>query len=273
MNTIKFSIEFITPERAAEYLRDHARNRSTSQQVVYLIRDAVNAGKWTLTHQPIAFNADGSLFDGKHRMTGVSIANQGAWFVVARYSDAKHASDAMLVLDRGRVRAAGDTAEIIGLVPGSGRQHAAAANAVLRGPSGGSAKAPSHLDVLDVIKRDADDVTAVLSVAGTKKLGGVVVGAFAWMRPINPEKVDALLRTVCSGVGANVLEAAIMRVVFARNADITSGAMNRGALFLKVARGIEAHIDGEPLAKLQELRATKEFCERIERRRAAAGAK
>lgn len=71
---IKTSVELITPSKAKQYV---ATITSPGQQRKHLdsISDkyarAMKAGHWLLTHQGIAFDTDGVLIDGQHRMYGV----------------------------------------------------------------------------------------------------------------------------------------------------------------------------------------------------------
>lgn len=67
MNPIT-NIETITPELAERYLQANTDNRKIRQRVVDAIaRDMLN-GDFVLTHQGIAFDADGLLIDGQHRL-------------------------------------------------------------------------------------------------------------------------------------------------------------------------------------------------------------
>jgi hypothetical protein len=63
--------EDITPAMATEYLSRNGGGRNLSQSAVACYaRDMAN-GNWRTTHQGIAFDADGNLRDGQHRMAAI----------------------------------------------------------------------------------------------------------------------------------------------------------------------------------------------------------
>jgi len=77
-------IEVITPERASEYMRHNKANRTLrSGRVADLMRD-MKSGKWRITHQGIAFDVDGNLIDGQHRLTAVILSGVTVEMMVTR---------------------------------------------------------------------------------------------------------------------------------------------------------------------------------------------
>lgn len=64
----------ITPKMAEEYLKHNTSNRPINKTVmVAYAKDMVN-GRWSLTHQGIAFDKDGNLVDGQHRLMAIIIS-------------------------------------------------------------------------------------------------------------------------------------------------------------------------------------------------------
>ncbi len=61
----------ITPEMAAEFLRLNSNNRKAREYVVRQYAQLMSEGRWSLSHQGIAFYKDGSLADGQHRLLAV----------------------------------------------------------------------------------------------------------------------------------------------------------------------------------------------------------
>lgn len=73
-------IEIITPEIAKRYLAtlkqgESVFQRGVSSKVVRQIASDIKNGRWNMTHQGIAFNTDGVLVDGQHRLHAVVVAN------------------------------------------------------------------------------------------------------------------------------------------------------------------------------------------------------
>ncbi len=74
----------ISPELAAEWLSKNTFNRTLSRRSVDTYAADMRAGAWELTHQGIAFGADGVLVDGQHRLhaivkAGVTIKMMVTW--------------------------------------------------------------------------------------------------------------------------------------------------------------------------------------------------
>ena len=61
----------ITPKRAAEMLEHNGHNRPLTRTRVREFAEAMKRGDWQLTHQGIAFDTDGQLKDGQHRLAAM----------------------------------------------------------------------------------------------------------------------------------------------------------------------------------------------------------
>jgi len=71
----------VTPEMAAEWLKRNKTNRVIRPLWISEIVVMIKTGKWLLTHQGIAFDEEGFLIDGQHRLmaiveTGISVPMQ-----------------------------------------------------------------------------------------------------------------------------------------------------------------------------------------------------
>ena len=111
--SISITIETITPEMAAEYLRSRkAANRPISSTSVDAIVRALKRGQWKLTTECIKFCPEGHLFDGQHRMMAVVRSGIPMVTYVARNVP----EDCIYVIDSGKKRSAGDVLMVGGLV-------------------------------------------------------------------------------------------------------------------------------------------------------------
>ena len=82
---MKMNWEQITPARASEHLsRLAAGQRKRMSRHVNRLAADMKDGNWHDTHVPIAFNCDGSLKDGQHRLAAVVASNTTQWFWVCR---------------------------------------------------------------------------------------------------------------------------------------------------------------------------------------------
>lgn len=76
--------EFVTPALAREYLDHNFDNRNLRPLVVARYAHDLSRDQFAITHHAIAFNADGILEDGQHRLHAIVKANVGMWLLVVR---------------------------------------------------------------------------------------------------------------------------------------------------------------------------------------------
>ncbi|MDT9681854.1 hypothetical protein RND61_07170 [Streptomyces sp. TRM76323] len=80
---IKMSLTLVTPELAREWIKRNIRhNRPISASKVKQWRTAIEEGRWRLTHQGIAFDPDGNLIDGQHRLMAIGAGDLPVWLPV-----------------------------------------------------------------------------------------------------------------------------------------------------------------------------------------------
>ncbi|WP_259613967.1 hypothetical protein [Microbacterium paraoxydans] len=103
---------FVTPELAVSWLAlniDNNRNVRKSRINGY-VRD-IQSDRWVVTGEAIKFDTAGRLVDGQNRCQAIVAAGKGAWVLVVRGIS----EDALVVLDSGSSRNAGDMLVITGL--------------------------------------------------------------------------------------------------------------------------------------------------------------
>lgn len=102
----------ITPNFAKQILLRADHNRRTKEQKVKLYCRQMKNGEWkTNTGESIKFDINGSLIDGKHRLTALVMADVAIEFLVI--SDLS--PDVFSVLDTGSTRNGCDTFKIVGI--------------------------------------------------------------------------------------------------------------------------------------------------------------
>lgn len=103
------TLETITPQLALQYL-EHNKNRNLQEGYAQRLAKMMVDGEWQLTHQGIAFNCDGSLRDGQHRLRAVVLSGIPQQFWVARgVSEA-----AVMVMDTHKIRNEADAFTLAG---------------------------------------------------------------------------------------------------------------------------------------------------------------
>ncbi len=96
-------IEDITPEQAKAYLTKNRKNRPVQPATVDRFVEQMKSGQWLCTHQGIAFDKDGFLLDGQHRLH--AIVKSGCTIRMRVTIDLP--PEAMAVLDTGMKRTQG----------------------------------------------------------------------------------------------------------------------------------------------------------------------
>lgn len=191
----KTTTETITPTVAAEYLaKNHPKNRPIRPHRVKGLVEDLQKGRWQLTHQGIAFDDEGRLIDGQHRLTAIIAAGVSAPMMVTRGLDIS----TFAVLDQGGARSAADVMCL------SNRYVAS-----LRCYVGLETYNPNfaHLHVSDLeerAQRGLDDLTRTIqSIKGGRTSGqfftGAVFAALAYARPIAQQAVEDFAEQVRSG--------------------------------------------------------------------------
>lgn len=103
-------VQTVTPGKAARWLEANTANRPISKSVVRGFAEAMKRGEWLVTHQGIAFDVDGVLIDGQHRLAAVVEADVPVDLTVFT----EVAEGAFDVLDTGKRRNAADVLAIEG---------------------------------------------------------------------------------------------------------------------------------------------------------------
>lgn len=109
---IKFVFVKVTPQMAREWLaiEPHFTPRTIRQRNVGKILHAVNEGDWKPNHHAIALAPDGSVLDGRHRLTAIGSQRKHVYTWVA-YDCDPNTFDTM---DGGASRSPGDTLKTAG---------------------------------------------------------------------------------------------------------------------------------------------------------------
>ncbi|MYR34420.1 hypothetical protein GTW20_19755 [Nocardiopsis alba] len=95
------AVEKITPAVATSWLKHlNAKNRPMRMQTVDFYARQLKRGEWQLTHQGIAFDEDGNLLDGQHRLEAIRKSGISAQCMVIRGAP----RESFKVLDTGRKR-------------------------------------------------------------------------------------------------------------------------------------------------------------------------
>jgi hypothetical protein len=102
----------LDPIQAREWLDNHnTRNRPLNPNTVEMYARVIKDGRWKVTHQGIAFDTNGALIDGQHRLAAIALAGVPVRIMVTRNVD----PDEFSVIDVGRRRTPADALGIAGI--------------------------------------------------------------------------------------------------------------------------------------------------------------
>ena len=101
----------VTPQMAASALSTQRRNRKPQKSRVEGFVRLIKTGKFRLTGQGIAFDLEGRLADGQHRLRAIVEANLGATMFASFGLD----ENDVAVLDEGKSRTVTDKAKMAGI--------------------------------------------------------------------------------------------------------------------------------------------------------------
>lgn len=234
----------VTPEMAKEWLDNKLpKQRRIRETVARRYARHIKDNKWHLTHQGVAFNTDGQLMDGQHRLRAVILANTAvAMPVFTNVPD-----EAFTGIDIGSRRTASE-------VTGLNKHDVAIANALC-----GWVRGLRVMLSPDEIQETIDLYSEAIAFArdnliGTSKVSKISTSllaaevAKAYLAGEDEERLAAFCRVLRTGVMESSDDAVGVRL---RNLVLLSGRNNH-AFLRKVQRGIQAFCQRENLSKLYD---------------------
>jgi hypothetical protein len=228
----------VTPEIATSWLTHNIVNRPMNPRSVESLAWDIRRGKWTLTHQGIAFNTDGLLVDGQHRLRAIITANQSISLLVTFNVECSFEAP----IDTGVMRK-------VHHVLGMSHRTVAVCNALSLLESGSVVRSTSTR-VGEIHARHERGVTwAVTSFPVQRGMTANVLAAHAFAFPVAPDLVEAFAAKFISG--ANI-EPTSPVLLLRRYLDRIEGFTTkvRAELGLITLRALQAHAEKDPMAKI-----------------------
>lgn len=194
-------VMLVTPEMAREWLdKNTPRNRPVSKSTVNAYARLMKAGGWNLTHQGIAFDDNGELIDGQHRLHAIIISNTPVMMNVTY--NVHHAPGEAFTIDMGRKRTYNNIVQMSGNDDPVYRCMGYIINAYIRWKLPGGRKA-DPAEIMTYIERHYDDVRTLYYCVmpnshgngrGTSNRIPALVGAAMLAALYRGENNDALYR-------------------------------------------------------------------------------
>ncbi len=83
LDLVQAQVKYVTPEMAAQWLRSNTANRKPSKAAIKRWAQIMRAHAWKLCSDSIAFDVDGVLINGQHRLMAVIESGMTQPFLVA----------------------------------------------------------------------------------------------------------------------------------------------------------------------------------------------
>jgi hypothetical protein len=207
---MKTTIKEITPQWAKQILETrNPHNRRVSERFVDKLARDISNGAFVTTHQGIAFNENGDLLDGQHRLAAVVMANKSITLPVttgipAAFKLNGSSINTFELIDGGRSRGTGAMLQMAGYT--NGNKVAASVKIAICASLGENAEtvsistAQAH-KALMYIGKSVVECVQISSSAKIVRAPAPVVGVFALYHNSFPEKANNLLRDVCDVTG------------------------------------------------------------------------
>lgn len=253
---ISSKIERITPEMAMEILEKHnPRNRNVVESSVQAYANDMKNKRWTVTHQGLAFNENGDLLDGQHRLWAVVFANMPVDFMVTRGLPDQDVQGGVVIntmdaIDKGRARTTGQNLSLCHGVK-NGNQVAAC----IRGLThilnhGQDTKAKlSTANTLFIMELYGESASAVVESLATNRRAGHITSPLCMYHKAEPLKAIELCRSLSTLENLTAPTRAWLRYLETQhNSDMTGRALRAGAICIKAyheQKDIKNIMDGD----------------------------
>ena len=247
---MKAEVMFITPELASEMLQRNTNNRDIRTNHVNRIADEMRAGRWSLTHQGIAFNCDGTLIDGQHRLMAIVKSGVPQNMLVVNGASKKSFSDIDTLT---APRSAKDAVKVAGINATSVHATTAKCIAVCGSDARLARSMVSKAVLLDFMQKHFDAIDFAykhLCSRGTKRgicQASVLAAVARAYYTANRERLIQFCDVLWSGMpsGQDDVAAITLRNHLIENSDKDRGQTGRKRMYCKVERAIQAFLERE----------------------------
>jgi hypothetical protein len=249
----------VTPEYAMRILDEYEKfcdahpaermNRPVHQsQVDKYVADMV-AGRWGRNHQGLAFDKNGTLMDGQHRLWAVANSGVTVMMPVTYGLD----REAQLTIDSGLRRTTADVAAIAGF-DGVRELHISVVRAMIRGTSP-TRPTFTRMQELELLKTHWKAVSFVLDLVPKQKIQGItrapVLAVLARaFYTIDPDRLARFAEVLITGIPETTEEHVIIKLRNWLVSDRTTGNASSLDAHGKTTRALQAYLKGEHINTL-----------------------
>tara|TARA_Y100000589_G_scaffold303291_1_gene315530 strand:- start:27 stop:863 length:837 start_codon:yes stop_codon:yes gene_type:complete len=203
----------IRPEMALRWLEiSNTNNRKVSDQHVHRLARDMSEGKWRLTHAGIAFDSNGILLDGQHRLWAITMAG----VTVEMYVWRNVAPEVLMTIDCGKTRSMADILNIAGKNGEVTHQHLATLRSMLGGFVNSPSLSPAETSLAlrthhDAIAFAIENLPVVGTVRGVSTATTRAVIARAWYS-VDHDQLAQFCRVLSTGMIENTDDTIIIKL-------------------------------------------------------------
>lgn len=240
---ITMTLTAITPDMASEWLATSPGNRNVTNETYKSYADIMKRGLWQSRNpHGIAFDEDGRLRDGHHRLHAIIHANMTVTMYVLRNVP----NSVIPVIDRGRMRSISD---IIRMKYGDkdSKKNVAVINALLEMERAGNHHWKITTEIVELIKNRLPEELKLAATIRKGKCPDAFAAVIAYAYPINPAKVKSLVAAINKSDAFVGTAAGTLLTLLSNRTKL-----KRSEIFGKVARLVMAHIKGEKISRAHD---------------------
>lgn len=237
----------VSPALAVEWLKKNTFNRKLSKLVIQKYASDMSQGDWTLTHQGIAFDTDGVLADGQHRLhavieSGVTVPMMVTWGVQRKG------------IDELRPRRAIDAINFAGLSDWIVTKDIEVIRAMIEIGQGGKKSAATTSQIIEFANdhRVAIEFVREKFTRNTKGLTTAMVKASFAVAYYHHDKdiLSRMISSLLSGMIGGTKESAVIRLREALLTNTTNGMQARIDNCKRTMRAIQLYAAGDECKRL-----------------------
>ena len=243
----------VTPEVANYWLTTKAKNRNISGPTVNKYAWDMANGKWELNHQGIAFDSNGQLIDGQHRLNAI-IKSGTTIRIPVTVGASEHGIDSL------RPRSIPDSIAISGCAPWINGSIVGIAKFLMNHMTDGIVRSHpiSESRVVEFCEKNKDALIFTNNLFTAKKKGlsvipirGVIVCAYYCE---DKDKLKTFIEKLHSGIIEGPQDSAVIRLreLIINKGATTGGASARQSIAKRTCRALKGYIKSEPLMALYE---------------------
>lgn len=240
----------VSPSLAKTWLEKNTRNRNVSQLLVDAYARDMAMGRWSLTHQGIAFYEDGTVADGQHRLYGVIKSECTIPFLVTFGIEKESGAD----IDMHKARKAIDAIKIGGLADWINKSEAAIINYLYGGDIGRKLTAHTIVEKGEPLKEHILFTVAAMSQKIRSITSAAIMSAIvkASYNGVDKERLYEFCDCLQKGIPNSLDDVAAIRLreYLLHCSTNSHNRAGRREQHLKCQRAIKAFVNREKISKL-----------------------